>query len=156
MQDYIWWSGLTAGDARNGIGLIENELEKALVNEKVYWIARSSQTNPAFKSREAHLLPAYDEYNVAYKDREVVLDHRSNMNTWDMLGPTLSIGGRIVGAWKAAGDRKSTNITLKPTRPLTQPEKVAVKEAVDQYAIFFGSPRVGYSINAANFRGAVD
>jgi hypothetical protein len=157
LQDYIWWSGLTAGDARHGIALIESKLEKAVVNEKVYWIAPSSRRSLALKAADSqpnvHLLPAYDEYNVAYKDRDAVLDHSSNLTTWDMLAPTLSIGGRITGTWKAASNKA---ITLKPARPLKQPEKLAIDKAIDRYAKFLGSPRLNYSINAANFRGAVD
>lgn len=156
LQDYIWWSGLTATDARQGIALIESQLEKAVVNEKVYWSVRPSRNNPTLKSQHSqptvYLLPAYDEYNVAYKDREAVLDHSSNMNTWDMLGPTLGIGGRIIGRWKAAGDKKSTTIALEAARLLEQPEKLAIEKAIARYANFLGSSRADYSINASNQR----
>jgi hypothetical protein len=159
LQDYVWWSGLTVGDAREGIALVQSDLTQAVVNEKTYWICRPSGTSPGFKSRDAHLLPAYDEYNVAYKDRDAVLDLTngySRLTTSDILAPTLLFNGKIGGTWKAAITKNSLTITLAPVKPLKKAEKLAIDKAIGRYAKFLGSPVANYSISAANFRGAVD
>jgi hypothetical protein len=146
LQDFVWWSGLTASDARDGISLVESVLDKDVVNEKVYWsgrrapFGRSAASSPA----SARLLPAYDEYNVAYKDRQVVLDldddGKSAMATWGMLGPTVMIDGKIVGAWKASIDKNSLTIAINPSRPLKRRETRAILNAATQYASFVGLP----------------
>jgi Winged helix DNA-binding domain len=133
LPDFIWWSGLTAGDARNGIALVESDLDEAIVNGNDYWVGRTSRTNPAFNSRDAHLLPAYDEYNVAYKNREAVLDVA-------LLSPTIMIDGQIVGNWKATNAKNSVTITLTTARSLKQPERLAIGRAADRYAAYLGVP----------------
>ena len=144
-QDFVWWSGLTAGDARHGIALVESNLDKDVVNEKVYWSMRRAPLvhGVVTSQRSAHLLPAYDEYNVAYKDRQTVLDldsGKSTMTVWDMLGPSVMIDGRIVGTWKSAINKNSVTLAVNSGRPLKQPEKRAISKAANRYASFVGLP----------------
>ena len=117
LADYVWWSGLTTNDARRGIALVERDLDKVTVKETVYWTGAAPV--PAGKSvHTAHLLPAFDEYNVAYKDRQVVIDAASGLTTGDVLGPVVMVDGKIVGTWKS-----STEITVNLGRSLSQEEK---------------------------------
>ena len=132
LADYVWWSGLTVNDARRGIALVERYLDKIIVNDTTYWTGASLA--PAKKSvHAAHLLPAYDEYNVAYKDRQPVIDAASGLTTWDVLGPVVMVNGRIVGTWKS-----STEITVTAGRTLSKEEKLAVTKAAQRYADFLG------------------
>ena len=75
LQDFVWWSGLTVADARRGVALIDPPLR----------VTQSTQES----KHSAHFLPAFDEYLVAYKDREQ-----------GMLGPAVIVDGRIAGTWK--------------------------------------------------------
>ncbi len=97
LQDFVWWSGLNAADAKRGLELVERRLEKATMGQTVYWFPRSSET-PVHPS--VYLLPAYDEYFVAYKDRQNLCDARQSLTTWDLLGPTVVIDGIAAGTWK--------------------------------------------------------
>lgn len=109
LQDFIWWSGLTAADARRGFELIGQS-------------PRSVQPQKHSKP-SAYLLPAYDEYLVAYQDRSAV---------GDSLGPALIVNGKIAGTWKRTND----TIAVQLSRSLTNSEQVAVKKAADRYAAF--------------------
>jgi len=156
VQDFIWWSGLTVADAREGIALVKSELAEEVVNDKAYWTSRRAPVARIAADLSAHLLPAFDEYNVAYKDREPVLDGESGMTTSGMLGPSLSINGKIAGTWKSATENRRLTINMSVARVLKKPEKLAIARAAERYATFLGLPDVNYSISAANFRGAVD
>ncbi len=105
LQDFIWWSGLTTADARRGIEMAD--------------LPQSTQV-PNRIENPCHLLPAFDEYFVAYKDRE------------GGLGPTIIINGRAVGTWK----RDSTKINLNILRPLNKSEQRAIAKAVERYTKF--------------------
>jgi len=135
LQDFAWWSGLNAADAKRGLQLVERSLEKATIEERVYWSFRSSQT-PADSSCTAYLLPAYDEYFVAYKDRSSVLDDQQSLTTWDLLGPTVVINGIAAGRWKRTNDKKSIEIEF--TRAVKKTERVAMAQATTRYAEFLG------------------
>ena len=112
LQDFVWWSGLTVEDAKRGIAQVGT---------------------PGFKGTKqssAHLLPAFDEYFVAYKDRQIAA---GPLSTWDVLGPTFIIDGIAAGKWKRTN---SGTIDLNPSRPLTKSENLALKVAIDRYLTF--------------------
>lgn len=138
LQDFVWWSGLSVADAKRGLELVERQLEKVLVEEKVYWKFRSSDA-PRKSLNAAHLLPVYDEFFVAYKDRQVVFDPQDgkpSLTSWDLLGPTIIINGMAAGTWKRTSDKKS--IEVKFTRALKKTEQAAVSQAANRYAEFAG------------------
>ena len=136
LQDFVWWSGLSAADAKRGIELAGRQLDKVSIGEKVFWKLRSSDT-PKQSLNAAHLLPVYDEFFVAYKDRHVVFDSQDgkpSLTSWDLLGPTVIIDGVAVGTWKRTDDKKS--VEVKFTRALKKAEQAAVTQAANRYAEF--------------------
>ncbi|HEU4770150.1 MAG TPA: winged helix DNA-binding domain-containing protein [Pyrinomonadaceae bacterium] len=145
LQDFVWWSGLTTNEARCGIELLDREIKEALIDDRVYWSSvgkRDGRAGPARGGAEAHLLPAFDEYNVAYKDRTVVLDSEvaSRVSNWDALGPTFTFEGRILGTWKSTSNKNSLTINLNPSRTLKNSEQSAIAGAAEKYAAFLDVP----------------
>jgi hypothetical protein len=142
LQDFMWWSGLTVADARQGTALIDRHLRKAVVDEKDFLSPRSVKSVPG-PTYSAHLLPAYDEYTVAYKDRHAIFnvnDTKSPLTVQGLLDPIVIVDGRMVGTWKRTNDKKSMTITLDTVRALTRLENEAIAKAVDRYAAFIGTP----------------
>ena len=114
LQDFVWWSGLTVADAKSGVALIEPVR-----------VTKSTQES----KHSAHFLPAFDEYLVAYKDREQ-----------GMLGPAVIVDGRIAGTWKRTIDNSTVTIVFSPSKALNKSERVAIANAADRYASFVGLP----------------
>ena len=121
LQDFIWWSGLTAADARHGVGLVDRHLRQ----ESVYLSPRAIKAPKPTHS--AHLLPAYDEYTVAYKDRQAISAQNDGL-----LGPIVIVNGRPVGTWK----RTDNQISLNLSPNLNEPDRLAITHAADRYAAF--------------------
>jgi winged helix DNA-binding protein len=111
LQDFVWWSGLTVEDAKRGIAEAGT----------LY----STQTKQSPNS--AHLLPAFDEYFVAYKDRQVAA---GSLSTWDVLGPTFVIDGIAAGKWKRTN---SGNVELSASRALKKSEELALTKATELF-----------------------
>jgi len=115
LHDFSWWSGLTVADAKRGLALV-NSQQRA--------------TQSAQKSKySAHFLPAFDEYLVAYKDREQGL-----------LGPAVIVDGRISGTWKRTIDKAAVTIFFSPLRALKNSDLLAITNAADRYGEFVGLP----------------
>jgi Winged helix DNA-binding domain len=136
LQDFAWWSGLNVSDAKRGLELID--LEKISVGEKDYWKLRSNRVSGR-PLNIAHLLPVYDEFFVAYKDRQVVFDPhdgKPSLTSWDLLGPTVIVAGIAMGSWKRTNDRKSLEVKL--VKALKKTEREAVAQAAGRYAEFVG------------------
>lgn len=142
LPDFVWWSGLTVNDARRGVQLVDSQLRSELVADKSYWLPRAKPA-PQSSPGSVYLLPAFDEYNVAYKDRGAVVelnDSFPQLSAWDLLGPTVIVDGKVAGNWKATVARQQLMISITPARPLTKSEKLAVTKAADRYAAFLGLP----------------
>lgn len=93
VQDFAWWGGLTLTEARKGLDAVKSELES--VNE--YWFTTPADTpNPG----RTYLLPAFDEYTVAYKNRDDVLDPAHAAACFYGLKPIVVHNTRVVGMWQ--------------------------------------------------------
>ena len=136
LADFVWWSGLTTNDARAGIALLDSELQQLSIEKITYWISNSTPT--AKPAARAHLLPAYDEYNVAYKKRETVFHPTaiSKLTNWGALGPTVIVDGKIVGIWKGTAAKDTLTITLNSPKALTKSEKQAITLSAQSHAAF--------------------
>jgi winged helix DNA-binding protein len=161
IADFVWWSGLTTNDARRAIELLDREIEKTQIEDTVYFNASSNfkrRSNSiakfAAQGDEAHLLPAYDEYNVAYKHRQLVFDQNaiSQITTWGALGPNVIVDGRIVGLWNATLGRNSVEIEITPARVLSKRERSAITKAAERHAAFVGLPLTATHIQEHGFK----
>ncbi|MCK6694376.1 MAG: winged helix DNA-binding domain-containing protein, partial [Thermoanaerobaculia bacterium] len=72
LQDYSWWSGLPAAEARAGLEMAKPGLICEKIEGKEYWFKVPGMQAPA--STSIHFLPAFDEFMVAYTDRRAALD----------------------------------------------------------------------------------
>lgn len=101
MEDFVWWSGLNAGDCKRGIDLIGNHLYSDSHKGKTFYLHENSRTR-GFRKGEYLLLPPYDEYLIAYKSRDIVLDpdfrHQAH-NSSGIFQPVIAFDGRICGNW---------------------------------------------------------
>ena len=84
VQDFAWWSGLTMADARTGIALAGASLAQRIIEGKDYWFdaeARAAKKAAAI----GHLLPNFDEYTVAYRDRAAAVHADRPLDTTSFL-----------------------------------------------------------------------
>jgi hypothetical protein len=144
LQDFIWWSGLIAADARAALEMAKSQLIEESIADQTHWLASSS-----FKTKDelpaVHLLPAFDEYLVAYKDRSAVLSpsHAKLHNSGNgIFSPTMIMDGRVVGTWKRALKKDALVITLSPFAKLSRAETRAFATAASRYGTFLGASAV--------------
>jgi hypothetical protein len=144
LQDFIWWSGLAVAEARTGLELAKPHLVQEVIGGQTYWLApRASVTKEA--SPTAYLLPPYDEYTVAYKDRSAVLDplYARQASTGNgIFNPIIVVDGQVVGTWKRTLKKDALAITPSPFAKLTKAETRAIGAAASRYGKFFDAPVV--------------
>jgi hypothetical protein len=149
LRDYVWWSGLTVRDAQAGIGMIASDLRQDLDDDRTYWSVPTSAVRGA--SSSAYLLPNYDEYLIAYRDRDAIVGPGRR----DMTGPRASdvfsnavvIDGRVAGTWTKVVRRDAVRVVVVPHGRLTPAGGRAVTAAAGRYGRFLGLP-VDVSTNA--------
>jgi hypothetical protein len=140
VQDFTWWSGLTVADAKKGIELAGSRLKWDVIDGRTYGFAAAAAQAPKSSPPTAYLLPAFDEYTVAYRDRSAVLDpsHGGIISTNGIFYPAIVLDGQVVGTWKRAIGKGAVTITLSPFIPLKKKQRQAVTEAAERYADFLG------------------
>lgn len=134
VQDFAWWSGLPASDARAGLEMVKSHFIQEEIDGRTYWLSPSTPTTIA--SPTAYLLPAFDEYTVAYQNRDAILDPAHTQHTSHGLAPTIIVDGHIVGTWKRTIKKDSTTITTTLLTPLTESQNQALATALERYNKF--------------------
>jgi len=141
LQDFAWWSGLTTADAKAGLEMAKRFLAQEVSDGQTYWLASSM---PAAKDSPptAYLLPAFDEYTVAYKDRSAVLDpkYTKQVNSGNgIFYPTIVVDGQVAGTWKRTIKKDKLLITPSLFAKLKRAETRAFAEAANRYGEFLGA-----------------
>ncbi|MCG3161046.1 MAG: hypothetical protein JMDDDDMK_02164 [Acidobacteria bacterium] len=144
LQDFAWWSGLTAADAKAGLEMAKRFLVQEVSDSQIYWLSSSM---PAAKdsATTVYLLPAYDEYTVAHKDRSAVLDPKYTKQANSGNGifyPTIIVNGQIVGTWKRTVKKDRLTVTPNPFAKLKRAEARAFAEAASRYGEFLGAKSI--------------
>jgi hypothetical protein len=141
VRDFVWCSGLTSGDARRGLEM--NKARREEVDGRTYWTIGPDQRD-ATRDDQVHLLPIYDEYLVAYRDREAVPHGPSVVATGSgrsaTFQHTLVIDGQVAGTWRIARDPLAVSIEVVPLRPIAREAQRALARAVARYERFLGAP----------------
>ena len=94
------------------------------------------------RRRSAHLLPPFDEYSVAYKERSAILDplHRRRVNNGGgMINALVVLDGVVEGTWRRNIGRTSVEVAIAPFRRFTDEEKSSLAREVARYAAFLGT-----------------
>ncbi len=101
LEDYVWWSGLNAGDCKKGIQLLNDKLYKESWKGRDFYLLDSCRTK-GFRKGSTHLIPPFDEYLIGYKSRDVVLPpeyrHHAHNNS-GIFYPIIATDGVICGNW---------------------------------------------------------
>lgn len=146
LQDLVWWSGLTVADIKAGIQMVRSKLIEETVGGVTYYFVDVSTK----KSSGALLLPVYDEYTVAYKDRDILLDEKAARSLKQInnlvFTNTVVIDGTVIGVWRRTIKKEKTLIEVNPLMTLSTFQKKSIESAAKKYGRFIGlTPEVIYT-----------
>ena len=145
VHDFAWWSGLTIGHAKRGLEALGKGMTSETLNDVTYWSAplKSRRVSGTAKQPAVHLLPNYDEYLNALKDRSLALDPLGappTLNSFIGVPHQLVIDGILRGAWRRVTTSRAVTIAVKTFRPLSKKERDSLAEAVTWHGEFLGLP----------------
>ncbi len=141
VADFAWWSGLAPAEARAGLASVASELASRTTAGVTWWHAGQAPRVSAAALAEAYLLPAFDEYLVAYRDRSAVLSPRDarRINAGGgLLAPTVVVGGRVVGVWRRTLGRGLVTIALSLFGKPAPRARERIVAAAERYGAFLG------------------
>lgn len=138
VRDFAWWAGLTMAEARQGLRAIADSLKPLRVDGVEYWLARDCPAAKQAPYDSVFLLPAFDEYTVAYADRTATADEAVLAQINHGISPNIVINGRIAGTWKRKLSTNTVSVSSKLLRCLTGEEQAGLTKAVEEYGRFVG------------------
>jgi len=140
VRDCVWWSGLKTADVRRGLSIINaGGFEQ---NGLTYWF--DGDVGPARpRQPSVHLLPIYDEYLVAYRDRVAVPHGPGSVVAGSKTVPfrhAVVIDGQVAGTWHLVAGRSTSAVRVTPMRRLRPVERSGLHTAALRYARFLATP----------------
>ena len=142
VNDFAWWSGLAAADARRGVELLPKEFSTSVYRETKMWFLERKLPRA---TASAQLLPNYDEYFIGFKDRSAIGERVRNVKLagWQnaaFFGHLVFVNGDLVGGWKRVQERKSSVIVFTMVAKLAASERKLIERQVKKHEAFLGNP----------------
>ncbi len=135
-NDFAWWSGLPKANVTTAIDLPKNNLEHHIIDDcEYYWITTESALQEAYNVPNIHLLPAFDEYYLGYRDRDLIISTQfaSQVSRNGVFYPMILIDGKIEGIWKQKTKKRTIEISLFPFNSLTSSNYGAIHNIAKRY-----------------------
>jgi hypothetical protein len=140
LADFIWWSGLPVAAARKALEVIKPEFISAIIDSETYWFC--DIVSPIVPlSGSAYLLPAFDEYLIAYRNRSAAIaadHHKKAISENGIFRPVMVVNGKISGLWKRTIKKEMVLIELDHFRPHNKTEKSLIAKAGELYGHYLG------------------
>ncbi len=143
-KDFGWWSGLVAADAKAALASVGSELETETIGRETFHFARSRSHPMAKAVARVHLLPPFDEYVVAYKDRTVLVEHAKELlanalnGGGGMLAAVVVVDGLVVGTWKRTLGKTRVTVVSNILTAKVKMTKSELEAAANTYGRFLG------------------
>ncbi|MDR2146783.1 MAG: winged helix DNA-binding domain-containing protein [Tannerella sp.] len=136
IQDFVWWSGLSVGDARKGLETVKQYFSVENIAGQNYFFPANVK-EPDSKT-SFHLLPAFDEYIIAYRDRTPVISteqHSKAISSNGIFRPTVIADGAVIGLWRKAAS-KANPLTFEFFHLSDVDAEKSIGEAVRKWKTF--------------------
>ena len=139
IHDFSWWSGLSLTNSRLALELIKSELDSVEIENSTYWFYNVSISNK--KHTNVHLLPAFDEFLISYKDRtaSIALKHQPLAFTKNgIFNPVLVVNGKVEGTWKRSIKKETVKIEINPINSFEKNTSELIINEAKMFGDFLG------------------
>jgi hypothetical protein len=138
LRDFAWWGGITLADAKTGLEAVKSGLTAIIADRKEFWMS-GEQINAAGKSPGAFLLPAFDEFAVAYSDRTAAVKPKYLARArYVIFDPSIVLDSQVVGTWKRSIKTREVDVTLNLFGKINKAQNSSINAAVARYRKFIG------------------
>ncbi|MDR6943320.1 winged helix DNA-binding domain-containing protein [Mucilaginibacter pocheonensis] len=135
VHDFAYWSGLTVADASIGLENVKSQLVHETIDGKTYWMPNNAEAVPS--KTKAYLLPAYDEFAIAYKNRTALVNPLYLKQALHVVfDPAIIVDDQVVGTWRRTLRKNTVDVALNLFGKLNKAQTKAVEMATARYRKF--------------------
>jgi hypothetical protein len=117
--DFRWWSGLPKAEAQMAVTALEGELVPVEIEGVDHWMLAAKMERlrecPARLPQGIRLLPVWDAYLMAYRDRQRYLPKKWVEYVYDKAGnatSTILLNGTVGGVWDIQEEKKTLIVKI--------------------------------------------
>lgn len=139
-EDFSWWSGLGVVRSKLAIESISKTLRSAIIEEqKYYYFDPEAQVSKP----TTHLLPAFDEMLISYKDRTASIEQEHQPKAFTINGifkPVIAVTGKIAGTWKRTQTKGTMQIDANLFENVKTAGRAELMKAANRYGAYHSLP----------------
>jgi Winged helix DNA-binding domain len=140
VDDFVAWSGLSAGDARQGLLGARASLSEIRLGGRPAFMAKAKSNGFDRRSPlDVRLLPAFDTYLLGYRRRDLAVPpalQRRLQRGGGWLHPAIVVDGRAVAAWSLRMGNRHGQVSIDPSQPIMPAVKAGISREVADIARF--------------------
>jgi hypothetical protein len=140
IKDFAWWSSLTVAQIKRGLDLVGSALEPAEVEGLTVWYDPAAPAG-GDTAPTAFLLPAYDEYVVAYSNTKFAFNlsglgaNPGQYNENSLMHPIM-VDGQLVGFWRRRPDGAGYRLELDMLSAPTVKQRAALEAELARHETY--------------------
>ena len=144
VNDFVWWSGLTVGEARRAFEAVSPALRQESIGDHTYWSIADEP--PKATRRECRQCTCCRTTTNTSSPTAIGSRRRrcsppsAPADPMDSYANLLCVEGRFGGFWRRTVGSRAVAVQLLPYRALNRAHVAAAKEAAGRYAAFLGLP----------------
>jgi hypothetical protein len=138
LQDFIWWSGLSVTNSKIALELAKPDLVSEKISAETYWLS-NSLNYPKKEKASVHLLSAFDEFLISYKDRSASVPAKYQKKTISDNGifwPVIVINGQVRGLWTRTIKKDKVIVEIKLFEPANKSINNQIESWSESYGLF--------------------
>lgn len=139
VHDFVWWSGLSVTECRQGVEAIKADFICETINGRDFWMKNIIKV-PSAGEDSALLLPPFDEFVVSYKDRSEIIEaghHGKVMTKNGIFSPTVMLNGEIIGSWKKIAKKGLPKVELSFFEKTSKTKQELFKSGIERVEAFY-------------------
>jgi len=137
IKDFSTWSGLTLAECKKGIEIKKTMFEKELIDGIEYYFTKGLSISKKL-IQDILLLPIYDEFIMAYKDRSALRMFIDSLKSTAKFHYNCMVvyDGQIIGTWKRLITGNTIDVRFNFFHPLDKNQSKALRRAVHRLEDF--------------------
>jgi hypothetical protein len=138
LQDFVWWSGLSVSDAKQALEMAKSDLISEKIGSYIYWFTNFTSI-PKRDMEDVHLLPAFDEFIISYRDRSAALpfeNHHKAVSDNGIFRPVIIVNGQVMGIWKRMIKKEKVVLETEFFKGPGKATMLQIEKATVQYGCF--------------------
>ena len=137
ITDFCWWSGFTLTKGRLAVDILGKKLNSFSKDGQTFYF--SSDSKPLELDQKIHLLPAFDEFLISYKDRSASMNtsnYKKVVAGYGIFKPMLIKNGFVTGTWQRTVKKEEVHIQMTFLDAISKVEFEKYTEAAESFGKF--------------------